>query len=239
MGQTDHPSRGGFSDDLILDLPNAAGTMVAALEFVTTLTDTTAASEDAQLVINLITAGTAATQALKLTGNQLFAPSGTGIAVCGLAFGDGTRGIYDDSGNTRFRLAIGGRAYYINRDNLLIDNAGNASSIGWNGATTDSISYIPSMTGGAGLLISGGGRTISINTVGISMNAIAAPVAPLALGATLTNNVTVGGTNGTFADFSDLTTYSNSAAAIRNDIYQLARAQKLIWDFLRARGDAS
>lgn len=38
----------------------------------------------------------------------------------------------------------------------------------------------------------------------------------------ITNSVTTGGVTGTIADFSDLTTYSNSAATIRNDIYQLA-----------------
>lgn len=38
----------------------------------------------------------------------------------------------------------------------------------------------------------------------------------------ITNNVTVGGTTGTIADYTDLTVYANDAAAIRNDIYQLA-----------------
>jgi len=50
----------------------------------------------------------------------------------------------------------------------------------------------------------------------------------------LTNSVTVGGTNGTIADFADLTTYSNSAATIRNDIYQLARGLKFVSDAMRA-----
>ena len=40
----------------------------------------------------------------------------------------------------------------------------------------------------------------------------------------ITNSVTVGGTTGTIADFTDLTTYANDAATIRNDIYQLALA---------------
>ncbi len=38
------------------------------------------------------------------------------------------------------------------------------------------------------------------------------------------------------ANFTDLTTYSNSAAAIRNDIYQLARKVKIIGDALRTYG---
>lgn len=52
----------------------------------------------------------------------------------------------------------------------------------------------------------------------------------------VTNNVTTGGTNGTFADFTDLTTYANSAATIRNNQYQAARKLKQIDDALFAYG---
>lgn len=40
----------------------------------------------------------------------------------------------------------------------------------------------------------------------------------------ITNSVTVGGSTGVIADYSDLTVYANDAAAIRNDIYQLGLA---------------
>ena len=40
----------------------------------------------------------------------------------------------------------------------------------------------------------------------------------------ITNSVTSGGTTGTIANYTDLTVYANDAAAIRNDLYQLARA---------------
>lgn len=52
----------------------------------------------------------------------------------------------------------------------------------------------------------------------------------------LTNNITAGGTDGTFANFTDLTIYANDAAAIRNDLYQLARSVKFNSDALRAYG---
>ena len=52
----------------------------------------------------------------------------------------------------------------------------------------------------------------------------------------LTNNVSSGGTNGTIADYTDLSIYANDAAAIRNDIYQLARSLKQVIDALRAYG---
>jgi len=54
--------------------------------------------------------------------------------------------------------------------------------------------------------------------------------------ADLTNSVTAGGTTDTIANFTDLTTYANSAAAIHNDIYQLARKLKQVNDALRAYG---
>lgn len=38
------------------------------------------------------------------------------------------------------------------------------------------------------------------------------------------------------ANYTDLTIYANDAAAIRNDIYQLARKLKLIDDLLRRYG---
>jgi len=49
----------------------------------------------------------------------------------------------------------------------------------------------------------------------------ATPVIQQTQGA-ITNSVTVGGSTGTIADYSDLTVYANDSAAIRNDIYQLA-----------------
>ena len=55
-------------------------------------------------------------------------------------------------------------------------------------------------------------------------------------GANLTNNVTAGGTDTTIADFTDLVTYSNDAAAIRNDLYQLSRKLKQVNDALRLYG---
>lgn len=62
------------------------------------------------------------------------------------------------------------------------------------------------------------------------------PVAQATGGENITNSVTSGGTSGTIANFTDLTIYANDAAAIRNDIFQLARALKQDHDQLRALG---
>lgn len=64
----------------------------------------------------------------------------------------------------------------------------------------------------------------------------AAAVVRQASGADLTNNVTSGGTNDTIANYTSLSTYSTDAAAIRNNIYQLARKLKQVNDALRLYG---
>jgi len=63
----------------------------------------------------------------------------------------------------------------------------------------------------------------------------AAPVVAQTVGA-VTNNVTAGGVDGTIANITDLLVYANDAAAIRNDIYQLARSVKQLSDALRIFG---
>ena len=63
-----------------------------------------------------------------------------------------------------------------------------------------------------------------------------APAVQQVSAANLTNNVTAGGTDNVIADFTDLTTYANDAATIRNDIYQLARKLKQVNDGLRVYG---
>lgn len=63
-----------------------------------------------------------------------------------------------------------------------------------------------------------------------------APIAQQADGAALTNSVTSGGTTNTIANYTDLSTYATDAAAIRNNLYQLARKLKIVDDALRAYG---
>lgn len=87
---------------------------------------------------------------------------------------------------------------------------------------------IPLGRGGANLLSFGSSTTLSFFA--------ATPVVKQTSGANLTNSVTAGGTDDTIANFTDLTTYANDSAAIRNNIYQLARKLKQINDGLRAYG---
>lgn len=93
--------------------------------------------------------------------------------------------------------------------------------------------------GGADTYSAGAGGTevwrIGNGTWGV-FTKITAPAAQQTSGANLTNSVTSGGTDDTIANFTDLTIYANDAAAIRNDIYQLARKVKQVNDALRLFG---
>lgn len=90
---------------------------------------------------------------------------------------------------------------------------------------------------GTNLLLRAADTTrIQINTTGIGFFATAAVALQTGPTVNITNNVTSGGTDGTIANFTDLTIYANDSAAIRNDIYQLARGLKFVSDALRAYG---
>jgi hypothetical protein len=91
----------------------------------------------------------------------------------------------------------------------------------------------------AGLSIFGGDVEIdgAFNHDGTTFGAFgAAPVTQPTSGADLTNNVTSGGTNDQIDNWTDLSTYSTDAAAIRNAIYQLARKLKQVNDGMRDLG---
>lgn len=55
-------------------------------------------------------------------------------------------------------------------------------------------------------------------------------------GGSITNSITAGGTADTFVNYTDLTVYATDAAAIRNNMYQLAAKVKKMDDALRALG---
>ena len=91
-------------------------------------------------------------------------------------------------------------------------------------------------TGDFHILPNTGNKGILLTGVKLSFFDVATPIVKQTSGENLTNNVTAGGTDGTIANYTDLTTYANDAAAIRNDIYQLARKLKQVNDGLRAYG---
>lgn len=82
---------------------------------------------------------------------------------------------------------------------------------------------------GASSVVQVGGSTSTLGFFGTT------PHAQETLGA-ITNNVTVGGTTGTLANFTSLSVYATDATAIQNDIYQLGLAVSGIITALKAYG---
>ena len=87
-------------------------------------------------------------------------------------------------------------------------------------------------SGGAreGIRIRGSGSVPQLGFFGTS------PASQQTQGATLTNNITSGGTANTLANYTSLTTYSTDAATIRNNLYQLGQTLKTVVDALRTYG---
>lgn len=127
-------------------------------------------------------------------------------------------------------------------------NAGGAVSIGGgNGSGTGTGGGVTINAGPGG----GGGiiGTVSVATTNVGPVQICGPAGTLTFfqagvpvvrqtgpSAVITNNVTAGGVDSTIANFTDLVTYANDAATIRNDIYQLARGLKFVSDAMLAYG---
>jgi hypothetical protein len=114
---------------------------------------------------------------------------------------------------------------------------GNAAGVsGRNAANVADIPLIE-VTSGNVVRIASTGAGARISDTGGSLGFFGTPeVVRRTSAADLTNNVTAGGVDDTIANYTDLTTYANDAAAIRNNMYQLARQLKQINDGLRAYG---
>jgi hypothetical protein len=85
-------------------------------------------------------------------------------------------------------------------------------------------------------LATGAGATAALGNATGTLGFFGSVGATVVTQGAITNSVTVGGTTGTIADYSDLTVYANDAAAIRNDIYQLSLALANVVGALRSYG---
>lgn len=109
-----------------------------------------------------------------------------------------------------------------------------ASYSGENAAGADSIP-IARIDASNRLVISANPYAVRFDALTMGFFGVA-PGAQGTSGANLTNNVTAGGSTDVIANYTDLVTYANDAAAIRNDIYQLSKKLKQINDGLRVLG---
>lgn len=89
---------------------------------------------------------------------------------------------------------------------------------------------------GASTIGSGAGVATKVGNATGTLGFFGATGATVVTQGAITNSVTVGGTTGTIADYTDLTVYANDAAAIRNDIYQLSLALANVVGALRSYG---
>lgn len=96
-------------------------------------------------------------------------------------------------------------------------------------ATTLDSTGLTSLATGGGAVLNLGNATGTVGFFGFAGSTVVSQGA-------ITNSVTVGGTTGTIADYSDLTVYANDATAIRNDIYQLSLALANVVGALRSYG---
>ncbi len=87
----------------------------------------------------------------------------------------------------------------------------------------------------ASSIYAGTNNRMTVNATGIGFFA-ATPAAKQTSGENLTNNITSGGVDGTLTNWTNLSTYSTDAAAIRNCCYQLGRKLKQVNDALRLYG---
>ena len=122
--------------------------------------------------------------------------------------------------------------YFANANNFAYSGAALLKAELLNG--TDSGTCLQLVNAGSGPYLVAG-AILSVNKTTLSFFG-ATGTTQAASGATLTNNVTAGGTTNTLADFTSLTVYATDAAAIRNNIYQLGQKVKALTDALRNYG---
>lgn len=200
-------------------------TGVVALATVASPTITSASATTVADAFTLdIGAPPVAAGSVTLTRTRALRVGGSGYVA---TFGDGS-GDLQLEGHTTF-----GRQEFLRLTNTGAGNAvglcNNKLSIATDGSVTfaDAANIVVNATTGTKI------GTATTQKLGFWNHA---PAVQQASAADLTNNVTSGGSNDVIADFTSLTVYATDAAAIRNDIYQLARKLKQVNDGLRAVG---
>jgi len=131
----------------------------------------------------------------------------------------------------RDNSAVGLGVTVTNKRAIWIDNATVA------GTLTNQIGIdIAALTSAVTLNIGIRNAASLVQSGNVGFFTVTTPIAQQTSGGNLTNNVTAGGTTDQIDNFTSLTIYATDAAAIRNDIYQLARKLKQVNDALRAYG---
>ncbi len=105
------------------------------------------------------------------------------------------------------------------------------------GSTTPNSGAFTTLTStGITTLASGAGVAAKLGNATGTLGFFGATGATKVTQGAITNSVTAGGSTGVIANYTDLTTYATDAAAIRNDIYQLALGLSNVVGALRSYG---
>lgn len=217
-----YPAHGSFGPDTIIDLPNSLGVDKAAMEMVTTLIDNTSGSEDAQFVIKLITAGTANTTAMTMTGLKATFPAGqtSGSFIAGLAVGDGSAGLAQNA-SLRLILVTEGHGHTVGSTFFSIDS-GLANNAGYFMDVNNTTGMIYESATSSSCLLGGGTKQIRANSTGISFLSVTTPVAQYA-----TTGTSVGFTAGAGTTVTHLSTFTGNTGATAYTIADIVRGLKL------------
>lgn len=200
----------GFGGTFAVELQSAAGNIRRVMTDVTDLTTATDGAEVARRTISLMKAGSLVSS-LVLVMN-----SGGALTV-----GAGTLNVTDAGSLAVILLHSGATPIGAIRSRTSAVGMEYVSAIG------EHVFY----TG----LMAASSPFFKVNPSGVAFFGVAVAAQQVSA-ANLTNSVTAGGTTDTIANYTDLTTYANDSAAIRNDIYQLARKLKQVNDALRLYG---
>lgn len=183
------------------------------------------------LITSGVALGSGADAAVLLAGNYNFYLGPNSIAT-----GKGAAAIFKDENGSIFEIQQFASSYVrlqtgrVGQGIRITTNSGDITTeVGGSNQL-----YLDTASGAVNVRPGGNVRFVA-NSTGVGFFGVT-PAAKQASAADLTNSVTSGGTSDTIANYTDLTVYANDAAAIRNDIYQLARKLKQVNDALRLYG---
>ena len=122
--------------------------------------------------------------------------------------------------------------------NLGLYTTGGASPLNLNGGALTAGATTATTLGSTGntSLATGAGVTAALGNSTGTLGFFGSSGATRVSQAAITNSVTAGGTTGTIANFTDLSTYATDAPTIRNDIYQLSLALANVIAAMRSYG---
>lgn len=200
----------GYGVSFLFKLDSSARTLRTAVELDAVWSTATDGAEVSSFALKTLIAG-ASTETVRF---------GTGAALPDTDFAI-------SMGRALIDSRVSDRAYFSHRD--MTSTSQYAVQQAAAGGT-----QINAPSGQSLILANNATQKMKIDSTGIAFYAgstVAQQTGPVL---NITNNVTSGGTDGTIANYTDLTVYANDAAAIRNNIYQLARTVKFCSDGLRA-----